>query len=76
VLNIRFANNESSEVVDILLPVTCIILTLRPGLIVSKTSDDSLLASGSVVGLVIPVLGESRPATRPAHSATQHPALS
>jgi len=36
-------NNESSEVTDILLPVT-FILTLRPGLIMSKTADDSLLA--------------------------------
>jgi len=35
-------NNESSEVIDILLPVT-FILNLRQGLIMSKTSDDSLL---------------------------------
>jgi len=40
----RLANNESSEVIDILLPVT-FILTLRPDLIMSKTSDDSLFAT-------------------------------
>jgi len=36
------ANNKSSEVIDILLPF---ILTLRPGLIMSKTCDDFLLAA-------------------------------
>jgi len=35
------ANNESSKIIDILLPL---ILTLRPGLIMSKSSDDSLFA--------------------------------
>jgi len=44
-------NNESSEVVDILLPVT-LILTLRPGLKMSKTSDDSLFAA-SHAGLLV-----------------------
>jgi len=44
VILLPLANNESSEVIDILLPVS-FILTLRPGLIMSKTSDDSLLAS-------------------------------
>jgi len=39
----RVANNESSEIIDCLKPF---ILTLRPGLIMSKTSDDSLLAGG------------------------------
>jgi len=44
----RDVNNESSEVIDILLPVT-FNLTLRPGLIMSKTSDDSLLACGTYI---------------------------
>jgi len=44
------ANNESSEVIDILLPVT-FYFNLRPGLIMSKTSDDSLLASRSYRGI-------------------------
>jgi len=41
------ANNESSEVVDILLPIGSnnFILTLQPGLIMSKTSDDFLFAT-------------------------------
>jgi len=39
------ANNESSEVIDISLPVT-FQYTLRPRWIMSKTSDDSLLAGG------------------------------
>jgi len=50
---LRAANNESSEVIDNLLPVT-FILTLRPGLIMSKTSDDLLLACGGRV-LSLPV---------------------
>jgi len=44
------ANNESSEVINILLPVT-FILNLRPGLIMSKTSDDSLLAPWSILNI-------------------------
>jgi len=42
--NAPVAINESSEVFDILLPATFYFITLRPGLIMSKTFDDSLLA--------------------------------
>jgi len=49
---LQFSNNESSEVVDNLLHVTFYFkfLTLRPGLIIIKTSDDSLFASSSPRG--------------------------
>jgi len=45
-MDVRSANNESSEVVDILLPVT-FNSTLRPHLIMPTTSDDSLFVTGA-----------------------------